>query len=253
MTNQLTLTPRESLAFLERHHRTERHRHADPTAPQSPASLLGPDRAHRAWPSSSAPWPRSTCRASTARSSTRASPRATPPTSRHGALMLGVTLVQITTSIVATYFAARVAMAVGRDIRGNVFGKVVDFSAQEVTQFGAPTLITRNTNDVQQVQMVAIMGFDHARHDADHDGRRHHHGAAQDVGLSLARRRRGAACSASSSASSSAAWCRCSARCRPSSTASTASCASRSPASASCAPSCARSTRRSASPRPTAS
>ncbi len=44
--------------------------------------------------------------------------------------------------------AARVAMAMGRDVRGRVFGKVVEFSAQEVTRFGAPTLISRNTNDV---------------------------------------------------------------------------------------------------------
>ena len=77
----------------------------------------------------------------------------------HGALMLGVSLVQITAAVAGTFLAARVAMAMGRDVRGRVFGKVVEFSAQEVTRFGAPTLISRNTNDVTQVQMVVFMGF----------------------------------------------------------------------------------------------
>jgi ATP-binding cassette, subfamily B, multidrug efflux pump len=77
----------------------------------------------------------------------------------HGGLMLVISLVQIAASVTATFLAARVAMSMGRDVRGNVFGKVVDFSAQEVTRFGAPTLISRNTNDVTQVQMVAFMAF----------------------------------------------------------------------------------------------
>ena len=77
----------------------------------------------------------------------------------HGAIMLVVSLVQIIASVAATYLAAKVAMGMGRDIRGNVFGTVVGFSAQEVTRFGAPTLISRNTNDVTQVQMVAFMAF----------------------------------------------------------------------------------------------
>jgi ATP-binding cassette subfamily B protein len=77
----------------------------------------------------------------------------------HGAIMLAVSLVQISASVVATYLAAKVAMGMGRDIRGNVFGTVVGFSAQEVTRFGAPTLISRNTNDVTQVQMVTFMAF----------------------------------------------------------------------------------------------
>ena len=76
-----------------------------------------------------------------------------------GAVMLGVTLIQITCSIVAVYFGARTAMALGRDLRGAVFGKVETFAAREVAQFGAPTLITRSTNDVQQVQMLAFMTF----------------------------------------------------------------------------------------------
>jgi ATP-binding cassette subfamily B protein len=78
---------------------------------------------------------------------------------RHGILMLGVSVVQIAAAVGATYLAARVAMGMGRDLRANLFKTVVDFSAQEVTRFGAPTLISRNTNDVTQVQMVAFMGF----------------------------------------------------------------------------------------------
>ncbi len=77
----------------------------------------------------------------------------------HGALMLGVSVVQIAASVTATYLAARVAMGVGRDLRASVFGTVIDYSAQEVARFGAPTLISRNTNDVTQVQMVLFMGF----------------------------------------------------------------------------------------------
>jgi ATP-binding cassette subfamily B multidrug efflux pump len=76
-----------------------------------------------------------------------------------GAIMLGVTLVQILCAIVAVYYGARTAMALGRDLRGAVFGKVETFAAREVAQFGAPTLITRSTNDVQQVQMLAFLTF----------------------------------------------------------------------------------------------
>jgi len=76
----------------------------------------------------------------------------------HGVLMLAIALGQIVASIVATFFAARAAMAVGRDIRRDVFERVSGFSEREVTQFGAGSLITRNTNDVQQVQMLAMMG-----------------------------------------------------------------------------------------------
>jgi len=76
----------------------------------------------------------------------------------HGLLMLAIALGQIVASIVATFFAARAAMAVGRDIRRDVFERVSGFSEREVTQFGAGSLITRNTNDVQQVQMLAMMG-----------------------------------------------------------------------------------------------
>ncbi|MFC9983971.1 ABC transporter ATP-binding protein [Microbacterium keratanolyticum] len=76
----------------------------------------------------------------------------------HGAFMLMISLGQIIASIIATYFAARAAMGAGRDIRADVFSRVSGFSEREVSQFGAGSLITRNTNDVQQVQMLAMMG-----------------------------------------------------------------------------------------------
>ncbi|MGN6426858.1 MAG: ABC transporter ATP-binding protein [Leifsonia sp.] len=74
-----------------------------------------------------------------------------------GAEMLGVTLVQIACAITAVYFGAKVAMLVGRDLRGAIFHRVGEFSEREVARFGAPSLITRNTNDVQQVQMLVLM------------------------------------------------------------------------------------------------
>ena len=75
-----------------------------------------------------------------------------------GAIMLVISLGQITASVIATYFAARAAMAAGRDIRRDVFERVSGFSERELSQFGAGSLSTRNTNDVQQVQMLARMG-----------------------------------------------------------------------------------------------
>jgi ATP-binding cassette subfamily B protein len=78
---------------------------------------------------------------------------------RVGAAMLVVSLVQIACSVAAVYFGARTAMALGRDLRAAIFGRVQEFSAQEVGHFGAPSLITRSTNDVQQVQMVVLMTF----------------------------------------------------------------------------------------------
>lgn len=75
-----------------------------------------------------------------------------------GVFMLAIALGQIIASIIATYFAARAAMSAGRDIRRDVYEKVSGFSEREVSSFGAGTLITRNTNDVQQVQMLAMMG-----------------------------------------------------------------------------------------------
>ncbi len=74
-----------------------------------------------------------------------------------GGWMLAVTLVQIACSIAAVYFGARAAMSFGRDVRSAIFHKVGTFSGREVAQFGAPSLITRNTNDVQQVQMLVLM------------------------------------------------------------------------------------------------
>ncbi|WP_327107777.1 ABC transporter ATP-binding protein [Nonomuraea glycinis] len=78
---------------------------------------------------------------------------------RLGLVMLGVTLVQIACSFVAVYYAALISMALGRDLRAAVFHRVQDFSAQEVNRFGAPSLITRTTNDVQQVQLLVLMTF----------------------------------------------------------------------------------------------
>ncbi len=75
---------------------------------------------------------------------------------RTGAIMLGVTAVQAAFAIVAVYCAARLAMGFGRDVRTALFRRVIEFSAREVNSFGAPSLITRITNDVQQVQMLVI-------------------------------------------------------------------------------------------------
>ncbi|GAA4050445.1 ABC transporter ATP-binding protein [Streptomyces shaanxiensis] len=77
----------------------------------------------------------------------------------YGALMIGISLVQVVCNIGAVYYGARTAAAVGRDVRAAVFDRVQSFSAREVGHFGAPSLITRTTNDVQQVQMLALMTF----------------------------------------------------------------------------------------------
>ena len=76
-----------------------------------------------------------------------------------GGFMLAITLVQIVCAVGAVYFGAKVAMALGRDVRHGLFSRVQRFSDREVNHFGTPTLITRTTNDVQQVQMLAIMTF----------------------------------------------------------------------------------------------
>ncbi|MFC9277936.1 ABC transporter ATP-binding protein [Streptomyces collinus] len=76
-----------------------------------------------------------------------------------GALMIGISLVQVVCNMGAVYFGARTAAALGRDVRGAVFDRVQSFSSREVGHFGAPSLITRTTNDVQQVQMLALMTF----------------------------------------------------------------------------------------------
>ena len=76
---------------------------------------------------------------------------------RVGVVMLGVTLVQVVFAIGAVYYGSRTAMGFGRDVRSDLFHQVTAFSAQEVGEFGAPSLITRITNDVQQVQMLVLM------------------------------------------------------------------------------------------------
>jgi ATP-binding cassette subfamily B multidrug efflux pump len=76
-----------------------------------------------------------------------------------GSFMLGITVVQIFCAIGAVYFGAKVAMALGRDVRHGIFSRVLLFSDREVNHLGTPSLITRTTNDVQQVQMLAIMTF----------------------------------------------------------------------------------------------
>ncbi len=72
---------------------------------------------------------------------------------RTGAVMLGVTLVLGALAVIGVYFASRVSMGAGRDIRAAVFAQVQSFSAREMNRFGTASLITRNTNDVQQVQL----------------------------------------------------------------------------------------------------
>ena len=76
-----------------------------------------------------------------------------------GAVMLGITLVLGVVAIVAVYWASRVSMGVGADVRAGVYGRVQDFSAREMNRFGTPSLITRNTNDVQQIQLFLQMAL----------------------------------------------------------------------------------------------
>ena len=76
---------------------------------------------------------------------------------RIGLIMLAVSLIQVVCAITATRYGAMTAMSFGRDVRAALFGRVLSFSTREMNQFGAPTLITRNTNDVQQVQMLIVM------------------------------------------------------------------------------------------------
>jgi ATP-binding cassette subfamily B protein len=76
-----------------------------------------------------------------------------------GGFMLLVTLLLGVTSIVSVYWGSKTAMAFGRDVRHSVFRRVESFSLAELNAFGAPSLITRNTNDVQQVQMLVLLGL----------------------------------------------------------------------------------------------
>ena len=78
---------------------------------------------------------------------------------RTGAVMLAVTFGSAVCAVIGVYFAARVAMSVGRDLRRDVFRKVLSFSQAETNVFGTPSLITRNTNDVQQIQMLLVIAL----------------------------------------------------------------------------------------------
>ncbi|MEV8312591.1 ABC transporter ATP-binding protein [Streptomyces sp. NPDC059900] len=76
-----------------------------------------------------------------------------------GGIMIAVTVAQVICNVGAVYYGARTAAALGRDVRAAVFDRVQSFSARELGHFGAPSLITRTTNDVQQVQMLVLMSF----------------------------------------------------------------------------------------------
>ena len=76
---------------------------------------------------------------------------------REGAIMLGVALVQGVFAAAAVYYGARIAMGFGADLRASLFHRVTSFSTREVGAFGAPSLITRITNDVTQVQLLVVM------------------------------------------------------------------------------------------------
>ena len=78
---------------------------------------------------------------------------------RVGAVMLGISLLQIVCTIVAVYFGAKTSMGFGRDLRSRIFHRVGEFSSREMAKFGAPSLITRNTNDVMQVQTLVFMSL----------------------------------------------------------------------------------------------
>jgi ATP-binding cassette subfamily B protein len=78
---------------------------------------------------------------------------------RTGGVMLALTVVQGAIAIVAVYWASRTSMGVGRDLRKAVFACVLRFSAREMNRFGTPSLITRNTNDVQQIQLFLQMAL----------------------------------------------------------------------------------------------
>ncbi len=75
----------------------------------------------------------------------------------HGGLMLAASFVQIICACIAIFYAARVSMSFGRDVRDDMFHQVAAYSTREVGNFGAPSLINRNTNDVYQVQMFVVM------------------------------------------------------------------------------------------------
>lgn len=78
---------------------------------------------------------------------------------RTGAEMLAISALQVACAVSAAYLGARTAMSVGRDLRRDVFSTVQRFGSLELTRFGPPSLITRSTNDVQQIQVVLMLTF----------------------------------------------------------------------------------------------
>ncbi|MCX4484444.1 MULTISPECIES: ABC transporter ATP-binding protein [Streptomyces] len=76
-----------------------------------------------------------------------------------GGFMIAVSVVQVLCNVGAVYYGARTASALGRDVRAAVFDRVQSFSSRELGRFGAPSLITRTTNDVQQIQMLVLLAF----------------------------------------------------------------------------------------------
>ena len=95
---------------------------------------------------------------------------------RLGMVMLAVTGLQVLCSVGAVYFGSRTGMGFGRDLRSAMFDHVTTFSERETARFGAPTLLTRSTNDVRQIQYLVQMIGHRAGHRADHVHRRNRHG-----------------------------------------------------------------------------
>ena len=110
-----------------------------------------------------------------------------------GGIMLGVTALQVVCAIGAVYFGSRAGMGFGRDLRSAIFHHVTGLSAEETARFGAPTLLTRTTNDVQQIQLLVAVDLHHADHGADHEHRRHRDGRAPECRAVLAVARQRAA------------------------------------------------------------
>ena len=165
--------------------------------------------------------------------------------------MLGVSLLQIGCSVVAVWFSARTAMGFGHDLRAAIFDRVGTFSGREVAPFGAPSLITRNTNDVQQVQMLALMTCTMAVSVPIMMVGGIVMAMREDLGLSWLLAVVVPALLFLASGSWSRRWSRASGWCRSGSTRSTGCCASRSPASGWSARSCASRWRPGASRSPT--
>jgi len=149
---------------------------------------------------------------------------------KQGAIMLGVSLLQVAATIVAVYLSARTSMGFGRDLRSGVFKHVGEFSARELSQFGAPSLLTRTTNDVLQVQTLLFMSFAMLVTAPIMMVGGVIMAMRQDLGLSWLVPSP-CPCSSRPSGWCCCAWCQASRRCRSASTGSTRCCASRSAAS----------------------